>query len=104
VIEIQVGRTRNADLTIGTPSFEFRAGDTMRAAVVTEGRGDAALRARWTLAGGMVSESEQVVHSTQKRTVTPFELRSAGGFPPGRYTLEIFLDGKPAGTRELRVR
>lgn len=104
VSAIQVGRTRNADRTIGTPTFEFHPNDTMLAAVVTEGRGTGTLRAKWTLPGGMVSQSEQAVHSTQTRAVTAFELRSAGGFPPGRYTLEVFLDGQAAGTREMQVR
>jgi hypothetical protein len=34
---------------------------------------------------------------------TEFHLQSAGGFPPGDYTAEVFLDGRSVGSREFRV-
>jgi hypothetical protein len=104
VTAIQVGRSRNSDKTIGQPTFQFRSSDTILVAVVTDGEGsNAKIRARWTYGGGVVGDSEQTV-SQRDHAVTPFELRSAGGFPLGEYTLEIFLNGTSAGTRQVHVK
>jgi hypothetical protein len=104
VTNIQVGRTRNTDRTIAQQTFEFHTNDIMHAAVIVEGRGSrVSVKARWTMPGGMTSESEQSV-VPRERAVAPFELRSAAGFPPGKYLLEIFVDGVSIGTRELLVR
>jgi hypothetical protein len=105
VTNIQVGRSRNNDRTIARQTFEFHTTDTMHAAVVVEGRRGArvSVKARWTMPGGMISESEQSL-VPRERAIAPFELRSAGGFPPGKYLLEIFMDGASVGIRELTVR
>jgi hypothetical protein len=104
VTAIQVGRSRNLDKTIAQQAFEFRPNDTIHAAVVLEGRGsNLRVKARWSMPAGLTNESEQIV-SSQDRAVAPFELRSAGGFPPGRYTLEVFLNDVSAGTKELHVK
>jgi hypothetical protein len=103
VTAIQVGRARNADKSISAPTFAFKPTDTIYAAVITEGTGsDAAITARWTYGGGVVGEAEQKV-SQRGSAITGFELRNAGGFPTGAYKLEVFLDGVPSGTRDLRV-
>jgi len=104
ISSIQVGKSRNADKTIAQQTFEFKPEDTIYAAAIVEGRGsNVKISARWIMPGGMVNESEQVV-SPRDRTVAPFELRSAGGFPPGKYSLEVSLNGVPAGTKEIHVK
>ena len=42
--------------------------------------------------------------ANQDVAATEFTLRSAAGFPPGQYSAEIFLDGKPVGTKTFRVK
>jgi hypothetical protein len=104
VTAIQVGRARNADKTIGQQTFEFRPSDTIYAAVVLEGRAsDVKVTARWVLPGGLTNEAEQTV-SPRDRAVAAFELRNSGGFPAGRYRLEVLMNGTPVGTKELQVR
>ena len=36
-------------------------------------------------------------------TATDFPLQSAGGFPPGQYSAEVFLDVKSVETRTFKV-
>ncbi len=104
VTAIQLGRARNVDKSIGSQVFDFKPTETILAAVVTEGEADAAkIRARWTVRGYVVGDAEQQI-SHKDGAITPFELRSSGGFPPGSYKLEVFLNGAPAGEREFKVR
>jgi hypothetical protein len=104
ITAVQLGRSRNGDMTIAQPTSEFKPTDTIYAAVITQGRGkNLKVKARWTYEGALVDEREQTV-SLADAGVVPFELRNAGGFPAGKYRLQIFLNGAPAGERELRVK
>jgi hypothetical protein len=104
VTAIQVGRSRKADRTVAQPAFEFRPDETIYVSIVTEGAGDdAVVKVRWRFGSGTVGESQQTI-SPRDRAVTPFELRSAAGFPVGDYTVEVFLNETPVGSRDLRVR
>ncbi|MGE3844064.1 MAG: hypothetical protein AB7I50_21030 [Vicinamibacterales bacterium] len=104
VTAIQLGRVRNADKSIGSQVFDFKPTETILASVVTSGEADdAVVRARWSVRGVTVGDAEQRI-SHKDGGITPFELRSSGGFPPGTYTLEILLNDVPAGEREFKVR
>ena len=102
VTGVQVGRSLNADNSIAVHTNRFRSGDTMHAAVITEGRGSATIKARWTYIGRVVNETEQKVSYTD-HAATEFHIQSSGGFPPGDYKLEIFVNGEPFESRNLRV-
>lgn len=104
VTQVQIGKARNTDKTVAQPLFQFKPTDTIHVAVVTDGEGkNAKIRAVWTYGGGTVSDVEQTV-TQRDHGVTPFELRSSGGFPLGEYKLEVFLDGKSAGVQRIHVR
>jgi hypothetical protein len=49
-----------------------------------------------------VGESQKRV-ANRDFAATNFPLRSAGGFPPGQYSVEVFLDGKSVGTKPFKV-
>ena len=102
VATIQVGRTLNSDNSVGTITSRFKPGDTMYAAVITEGRGAGALSVRWLSSGRVVKEEEKDVRYND-RAATEFHLDFAGGLPPGQYRVELFLDGEPIGARDLTV-
>ena len=53
--------------------------------------------------GGRVIDEPKKKVSYQGSAATEFHLQSAGGFPPGDYKVEIFVDGAPAGSRSFRV-
>ena len=100
---VQTGRSLNSDNSVGNLTQRFRPADqTMYVAVLTEGPGKGTLTAKWTYAGRSVSEDTKEV-SYRDSAATEFHIANSGGFPPGDYSVEILLDGKPVETRSLKV-
>jgi hypothetical protein len=102
VSTIQLGKTINSDDSVGTIVSRFKPDDTVYAAVLTEGEGAGSITARWKFGSRTMSEETKDV-SFRESAATEFHIRYAGGFPPGAYSVEFEIDGKPAGMREFRV-
>jgi len=99
---IQLGRTLNDDRTVGGFTTRFKPTDTIYVAVLTDGTGSSTIKARWLYAGRLISEPQREV-TYQGAASTEFHLENSSGFPPGDYTVELFLDGKAVGTKSFRV-
>lgn len=102
VSTIQLGRGLNPDKTVNGFTTRFKPTDTIYVAVLTDDAGSGKVKARWLYAGRVVSEPEREV-AYQGPAATEFHLRNTSGFPPGEYTVELFLDGKAVGSRSFRV-
>jgi hypothetical protein len=102
VTTIQLGRAINPDKTVSDPTTRFKPTDTIYAAVLTDGSGSGKVKVRWLYRGRVVSEPVQDV-SYQGPAATEFHIQNSGGFPPGEYSVEFFLDGKSIGSRAFRV-
>ncbi|CAN5880374.1 hypothetical protein BH24ACI5_BH24ACI5_01640 [soil metagenome] len=100
VTTIQLGRSLNADNTVANQTTRFGPEETVYVSVVTAGTGSGVIGVRWTYAGRVVGEPTKPVRGA---AATEFHLQNAGGFPPGDYTVEAFLDGVSVGTRAFRV-
>jgi len=98
---IQTGRSLNSDNSVGTHTTRFKPTDTMYVAVLT-GRGSGTIEARWSISGRVINEAKKDV-STIEPAATAFRFQAADGFRVGDYTVEILVDGKSVGTRNLRV-
>jgi hypothetical protein len=104
VVQIQLGRSLNADSTVATPAYSFHAHDTIFLSVMTAGKGSGTVGVRWTYGSRVIDEPKKQVHYAYKdSTATDFRLESATGFPPGEYAAEVFLDGQSVGTKKFRV-
>jgi hypothetical protein len=99
---IQLGRGLNSDKTVSGFTTRFKPTDTIYVAVLTDGAGSGKVKARWLYAGRVVSEPERDV-TYQGPASTEFHLQNTSGFPPGEYSVELFLDGKAVGSRPFRV-
>jgi len=88
---IQLGRGLNADKTVNGFTTRFKPTDTIYAAVLTDGAGSSKVKARWLYAGRVVSEPERHV-TYQGPASTEFHIQNTNGFPPGEYTVELFLE------------
>ena len=99
---IQTGRSLNSDNSVGIHTQRFRPDQTMYVAVLNDGPGKGTLTAKWTYAGRTVSEDTKKV-SYRDSAATEFHITNSSGFPPGEYSVEILLDGKPVETRNLKV-
>lgn len=100
VASIQLGRGINADGTVAGHTTTFKPDETVYAAVITAGAGNGTVGVKWMYEGRVVGEPTKKVRGA---AATEFHLQNAGGFPPGDYSVEAFLDGQPAGTRTFRV-
>ena len=102
VTAIQTGKSLNSDNSIGTHAATFRPKDTMYVSVLTSARGAGTIVVRWKLGGRVIHEVTKDV-SYNDQAATDFRFQAADGFPPGSYTIEVLVDGKDAGTRDVRV-
>jgi hypothetical protein len=100
VASIQLGRGVNADGTVAGHTTTFKPNETVYVAVITAGAGNGTVGVKWMYEGRVVGEPAKPVRGA---AATEFHLQNAGGFPPGDYSVEAFLDGQPAGTRTFRV-
>ena len=99
---MQLGRSVNTDQTVANHTTTFGPNDTVYVSVLASGSGSAEMKVRWTYAGSVVGEPTKQV-SLRGGGATEFHLQNAGGFPPGDYAVEVFLNGQSVGTRSFRV-
>ena len=83
---------------------QFSPNDVIYASVLTSGASsNAVLKARWTFEDGqLVKESEQQIAPTGDEA-TEFHISKPDGWPVGKYTLEVSVDGSPVATKEFSV-
>jgi len=105
VTSVDLGKSLNADKSIANSASDFRPGDTVFVSVATEGASPgAAVKARWTFQDGqLVDESTQTVAPTGASR-TEFHVMKPGGWPVGKYKVEISVDGALAGSKEFEVK
>jgi len=99
---IQLGRSLNPDNSVASHTSTFKHNDTVYVAVLTADTGKGTIVAKWSYGGRVIDEPKKDV-SYKGAAATEFHLQSAGGFPPGEYKVEIFVDGVSAGSRSFRV-
>ncbi|HEX2461781.1 MAG TPA: hypothetical protein VHJ58_16670 [Vicinamibacterales bacterium] len=99
-----MGRSLNADRTINDTTNSFKPNDTIYASIVTEGiTATTTLKARWTYQDGqVVNESTQTIAPAGDAR-TEFHIAKPDGWPTGKYTVEVFLNGSSAATRAFDV-
>ena len=100
---LEIGRAVGQDKRVSEPADQFGPKDTVYASVVTEGDvKEALLEARWFYEGGVVNDTAQRI-APHGAAVTEFHVFDPSGWKPGRYRVEIFLDGTPVGQREFTI-
>lgn len=102
VSTIQLGRALSADNSIGSHTTVFRPDDTIYVSVLTSATGAGTIGVRWMYEDRLISEPSKEV-SYQGAAATEFHIQNSGGFPPGRYSVEAFLDGQSVGRRTFTV-
>ena len=99
---IQLGRSLNPDSSIAEHATTFGKSDTVYAAVLTTAPGRGTIGVRWTYGGQVIDEPQREV-AYREAAATSFHLVNSGGFPPGNYSVEAFIDGESVGSRNFRV-
>jgi hypothetical protein len=105
VSQVDIGRSLNADKTVNDNTESFKPNDTVYASIATEGTAaTTTLKTRWTYQDGqVVDESTQTIAPTGGAR-TEFHISKPDGWPPGKYKLEVFLNGSSAATKEFEVK
>lgn len=106
VTGVDLGNAIGSDARIAAPTTTFAANDTIHASVATDGAGPGKVDARWTFGEGA---DQQVVHTEAKDVpagpqVTEFRIQKPDGWPVGKYSVEVSVDGNIAQTRPFEVK
>jgi len=99
---IQVGRSLNQDRSIASITTLFKPGETVFVSVQTKAAGKGTLGVRWKFGTQVIDEPTKPVDYDGPAS-TEFQLQNSGGFPEGDYSVDVFIDGKPVGTRAFKV-
>ena len=99
---IQIGRSLNQDGSVASITTRFKPSETVYVAVQT-GAGKGVIGVKWKFGDKVVAEpTKSVDYNTGPRS-TEFHLQNSGGFPPGDYSVDVFIDGVQVGTRAFKV-
>lgn len=99
---IQVGRSLNPDRSVASITTLFKPSETIYVAVQTTGAGNATVGVKWMFGTQVIDEPTKQV-SYDGPANTEFHLRNSSAFPPGDYSVEVFLDGQSVGKRTFKV-
>jgi hypothetical protein len=109
VTAVELGNSVGADNRVASPATTFAPKDTIYAAVTTRTSDPAAtvpgkLGARWTFQDGQTVHEESRDANLTGDGTTAFQISKPDGFPPGRYKVEISLDGSVVQSKEFEVK
>ena len=105
VADVNLGRSVSADKHIADQTDTFSPHDTIYASVHTTGTSqNASLAARWTYQDGqVVTESNENISPTGD-AYTEFHIFKPSGWPAGKYTLHLLVNGQEVQTKDLTVK
>ena len=99
---IQIGRSLNQDRSVASITTRFKPNETVYVAVQTSAAGKGTISVKWKFGTQVIDEpSKQVDYDGPAST--EFHLTNSGGFPPGDYSVDVFIDGVQVGTRAFKV-
>jgi len=99
---IQIGRSLNQDGSVASITTLFKPSETVYVAVQTSA-GKGVIGVKWKYGSKVVAEPTKNVDYNTGPKSTEFHLQNSGGFPPGDYSVDIFIDGVQVGTRAFKV-
>jgi hypothetical protein len=105
VTDVKLGRAIGADKRLTDETDEFRPADVIYAVVETRGVApNTALQARWTFEDGQVVDESSRNISAAGDDVTEFHISKPSGWPKGKYTVQVLLNGAPVESEEFEVK
>jgi len=105
VTDVKLGRALGADKRLTDETDKFRPADVIYAVVETQGTAPStALQARWTYQDGQVVNESSRNISAAGSDVTEFHISKPSGWPKGKYTVQILLNGASVESKEFEVK
>ena len=99
---LQVGRALNQDRSISSITTLFKPNETVYVSVQTSAAGKGVISVKWKFGSKLIDEPSKKVDYDGPAS-TEFHLQNSGGFPPGDYSVDVFIDGVQVGTRAFKV-
>jgi hypothetical protein len=99
---IQIGRSLNQDRSVASITTLFKPNETVYVSVQTNAAGKGTISVKWKFGTQVIDEPSKPVDYDGPAS-TDFQLKNSGGFPPGDYSVDIFIDGVQVGTRAFKV-
>ena len=99
---IQIGRSLNQDRSVASITTLFKPNETVYVSVQTNAAGKGTISVRWKFGSQVIDEPSKKVDYDGPAS-TEFNLQNARGFPPGDYSVDVFIDGVQVGTRAFKV-
>jgi hypothetical protein len=106
VVRMDLGKAVGVDKQVAAPTDTFGSKDTIYLSVVSDGVAPAeVLRAKWTFGpkGIVVNETTETIASLGPKA-TEFHITKPSPWPPGQYTVELFVNDQSAGTKQFTVK
>jgi hypothetical protein len=105
VVDIDMGRAIGADKKITDKTDDFKPTDQIYASVHTTGTAPStALTARWTFQDGTVVDERTENIAANGDAYTEFHIAKPSGWPKGKYTVHILLNGNEVRTKDVEVK
>jgi hypothetical protein len=105
VVDVDLGKAVGADKKITDKTDDFAPKDQIFASVHTNGTAPTAnLTARWTFENGTVVDERTENIAANGDAYTEFHIAKPSGWPKGKYTLHLLLDGKEVRTKDFEVK
>lgn len=99
---IQTGRSLNQDRSVASITTLFKPNETIYVSIQTKAAGQGTISVKWKFGSQLIDEPSKQV-SYDGPASTDFQMRNSGGFPPGDYSVAVFIDGVQVGTRVFKV-
>lgn len=104
-VALELGTALDADGRVAAVTERVRASDAVNVSLVTVGEAEAAMVAvTWRDAAGAELHADERAITATGPAVHTFTRKPDGGWAPGRYEVEVTVDGESAGVRPFEVR
>jgi len=105
VRSVDLGKHIGSDKRISSPTTSFGPRDTIYVSVTTEGSAPSkTIGVKWSYQDGQVIKEAKETIAPSGSAATEFHLAKASAWPAGKYTVEVTVDGSPAGSKEFEVK
>jgi hypothetical protein len=105
VTTVDLGRSIGSDYRVTEKMDTFTPKDVIYTTVITSGASPSAiLKATWTFQDGQVIDTTERTIAPTGETATEFHITKPDGFPVGKYTLDVYLDGNKVQTKTFEVK
>jgi hypothetical protein len=101
---VEVGSTVDANNKILASGSSFAPKDTIYASVDTSGNGNATLAAKWSDQNGQTLHEDSKTLNSNGPQTTAFMIAKPGGFPAGKYKVDISLNGSEVASKDFSIK